>query len=39
MCPLPPLAAGDQLIKLWPEAQLTLSATDSHREAVGGYHF
>lgn len=33
------LAAGDQLIRLWPEAELTLPARESQREDVGGYHF
>lgn len=33
------VAAGDQLIKLWPQAKLMLPARESHREDVGGYNF
>ena len=33
------LAAGDQLIKLWPEAKLALPARESQQEDVGGYNF
>lgn len=33
------LAAGDKLIKLWPQAKLTLFPKESQREDVGGYNF
>lgn len=32
------LAAGDHLIKLWPQAKLTFPARESHGEDVGGYN-
>lgn len=34
-----PLAAGDKLIRLWPQANLMHSAKQSQREDVGGNLF
>lgn len=34
-----PLAAGDKLIRLWPQAKLMHSAKQSQREDVGGNLF